>query len=158
MGFTVELAKPATVSGFAWPALTGGLAGTEVSGVDQGKFCLQATKARIRGSNRVIETTGDGDAAAVFDANLIPATTIAVTGHMLAEQALGFKWLADTSNNGTWATRILLSSARSFNAFVVVGSCEIVYDVTAPAVPVAIFLYVTNTDPDELETSLTAQV
>jgi hypothetical protein len=158
MAFVVELAKPSTAPANAIPELSGGLSNKEAIGVDWGMFRAKVASMRIRSRNQVINVTGDGDSATAIEANLIPHTIFAFSGFLLAGQAIGLANLADTENNGTWATKIWCSSDLFFNAFVVVESVDIDWKVKdGPAVSVAILMHVTNTAHDELEDTLTTQ-
>lgn len=159
MAFTIELAKPATVTGFAIPALTGGLAGDDIIGVEQGAFRMKVQRYRIATTTTIANVTGDGDEVSAFESNLQPVTVINLTGFMLAEQAIGLDNLASVDNDGTWAFKLLLSSDRTFSGFAVMRGFEIVGEIQySEANAVACTLFVTNTATDELEGTLAAQV
>lgn len=159
MAFVVELAKPCTVTGNTLPALTGGLSGKDIVGIDQGKFRIKVDRALIRSQTQVIEVTGDGDDEPAFESNLMVASIIRMSGYMLASQAIGLSNLADEDNNGTWATKILLSSDLKFSGFCLCEGVDIDYRMkVGNVIAVATTLYVTNTAVDELEGTLTTQV
>lgn len=157
MATIVSLAKPGTVtSGLMLPAIGGGK--TDAVGVAQGKVRMQAQRIRIASQNGMRETTGDGDQASAWEANLLPNTKITIQGHMLAEQAFGFTQLDDTSNNGTWAVKINVGSARTFSAYVVIEALVVDWAHSDEAVSCLCVLQVTNTSPADMEGTLGSAV
>lgn len=157
MATIVSLAKPGTVtSGLILPAIGGGK--TDIAGVAQGTFRLQAQRWRIVSVNGVMETTGDGDQAAAFEANLLFATKVTVWGHMLAEQSLGFSSLKSTSNNGTWAMKLAMGSARTFSAYVLCEALAVEAAHNSEVVSVTAVFQVTNTNPADMEGTLGSAV
>lgn len=157
MAFVVELAKPATVTGDFLPALTGGLAGDDLLGRAQGAFRMKANRFRISSRTRVTEVTGDGDANSAIESNLIPVTVVTISGWMLADQAIGVENLANTDNDGTWAIKIKVSSARSFSGFAVMEMIEADFAANSEACAVVCRLFFSNTAADEIESTLTTQ-
>jgi len=157
MATIVSLAKPGTVtSGLIFPAIGGGK--TDIVGVAQGTFRLQAQEWSIVTANGIMETTGDGDQASAFEANLLIATSITVRGHMLASTALGISSLASTSNNGTWAMKLAMGSARTFSAYVLCERLAIGAAHNSEVVSVSAVFRVTNTSPSDMEGTLGSAV
>ncbi len=157
MSTIVSLAKPGTrTSGLMLPAIGGGK--TDVVGVAQGVIKMQAQRVRIESSEGMREVTGDGDQASAWEANLLPNTRITISGHVLSASAFGFTELDSTSNNGTWAIKINLSSTRTFSAYALIEALIVDWAANDEAVSCLCVLRVTNTSPGDMEGTLGAAV
>lgn len=147
----MAIRKPASIGSTTNPP-----SGSTIIKASGGTFVLKMT--RWRANHRLHsyeETTGDGDAVAVWEHNQLQAGSYTLYGWMIAGAAMGLGNLSGTSNPGPLKVKMdSTSDAGSFhNVTALVTGIDIDWSHVGVGVRVAINVIITTTTASAIEAS-----
>lgn len=141
--------KPATVGASQNPT-----AASKIGSDANDDFIINMWSFDVDGFSPLEDVQGDTDPYPRYENNGLLYGNVVISGVAVAEQAIGFKNIVDSTKNPTTSVTILISNNRKLVFNMAIERVRVRWNKSAVNVPVVIVGRISNTNPANIEAAV----